>query len=111
MIVWSALDLINSEARETDQQDRTRDDQGTPEKVTRMRDVSGGVFGRIGEALEGSGGLVDRCHQMRRDVHQVHRDPFGRQSARRRSIGAGERFVVDRAEIVGFLPFRRRNAM
>ena len=82
-----------------------------PEKPARMSDVSGGIFSSISEAIERSRSLIDRGHQMRRDVHQVYRYPFGREPARRWAIGTGERLLIDRTLIVVFLPFSRWDAM
>ena len=77
-----------------------------------MRDVRGRIFGGIGEAVERTRGLVDGGHQMRCYIHQVHRDPFGRQLARWGTIGTGKRLFIDETGFVLLgLPFRGRNAM
>ena len=92
--------FIQSEAGKANQQNCGNDYQGTPEEVARVRDVRGGVLGRIGEALERTRRAIDRRHQMCGDVHQIHRDPFGRQPPRRRGIVTGERLLIDGPQII-----------
>jgi hypothetical protein len=93
--MWPNHQKIGREARETDQQKHRGDDKRPPEESVRMLNVRGRVLGSVGETIERPRGFVDRSHQMRGDVHQVHRDPFGRELARRRPIGTRERFFID----------------
>ena len=104
--------LIGTEEHRHQDQKHRGDRHRAAEKSTRMRDVRGRIFGGIGEAVERTRGLVDGGHQMRGYIHQVHRDPFGRQLARGGTIGTGKRLFIDETGFVLLgLPFRGRNAM
>ena len=78
-----------------------------------MRNMSGGIFGGIGDAIKRSGRTIDRRHQMRGDVHQIDRNPLRRQPTWRRTIRPRERLLIDRSKVVLLVrsPGGRWNAM
>ena len=110
--MFSTRDLVGAKDHRYERQRNRREDNRPAKKSARISNMRGGIFSRISQAVERSRRFIDGRHQMRGDIHQIHRDPFRRKFARRRTSGAGESFFVDQSSLVILgLPFRGRDAM